>query len=680
MLNKLTSRQKYILVAAHNESIDVQTLAARLQVSKRTIQRDLTIVQRNLAEFDVTLDCLPSGILSLGGDTAGILKAITAVGRLPSVYVLNPREREFYLISELLWATGSIKMAYLAHRLHVSEASIGHDLDGISTILSAKGLSLVRKRGYGVELVGSENAKREMLAEIFHQYVPINHLLRVWTSNDDEDTQNEYLRFIRHWFPEERIYEVRRTLLEELMVMELPLHEEAFYNFMIHVLLTLERLGQGQSLVQTPEHTMEDSEEFRIIKRVLHRVVPGGDVPIAELDYLANHLRGTKVQMSKEDWGRTLNVTMMELAYRFAKVAEQLDRHNYVDDQHLIAGLACHLEPAIHRMQNGMSIRNPLLPELQRQYPELFETVREASRNVLREFNLSMPDTEIGYLTMHFGAARERQRARRKIPVHIVCPNGISSAELLASRVRAEFPQIKIVSIGAITNIQCKSTDFVISTVDLGVRDRTVTVSPFLNDEDIRKIQRLLDLDSTVSYEEPISIDHKRETIEVSDLGRRFAAQIRVYHVSPMNEMDAVIETIAQNVVAQEFSDDALEIAAAIRHREKLGSITIPGKSLALLHARSDSMKRSYVGIFRVTIPLDLPSVGRSVEKIRAIMVLLAPMNEKPNMIENLGKLSAATIMHPGFAQAIATAPVEELRKLIADIVTSDDFNDRSDS
>ncbi len=677
MLNNLNARQKYILMTAQTETVDTEILASRLQVSKRTIQRDLLVLQECLSEYQIALETLSSGVFTLKGDQNKIADVMSSIGRLPSVYVLNPRERIFYLMSELLWANGLTKIAYLAHRLHISEASVSHDLDEVESLLATKQLQLVRKRGYGLEIIGLERAKREMLAEIFHEFVPIDHFLRIWMMKEDEP-QDNYLRFIRLWFSEERIQEVRRVLLDEVLVMELPLHDEAFYNFMIHVLLTLERLGQGQSLMQTSETMQEDSEEFRVAKKVLMRLASNKDVPLSEIRYLANHLRGTKVQMVEENWGRPLNVTIMELAYRIARVAGRLDQHHYLSDQHLIAGLAYHLEPAIYRAQNGMSIRNPLLPELQRQYPELFATVREASTEVFRDFGITMPDTEIGYLTMHFGAARERQRARQRIRVIIVCPNGISSAELLASRIRVEFPQLRIVSMGAISAIQPESSDFIISTVPLSLYDRVVTVSPFLMEEDIRKIQEFLDIERNVPYVESLPSNDGEEILRSRHDNQEFPFEVNIYTAS-VSSIDEVIQWVAHQVVQEQFSDNEKDIIDVITRREKIGSITIPGKSIALLHARSETMHRSYVGAYRLNQPINMMGVGNRVENISAIMVLLAPLNEKSSVVEKLSKLSVATIMWAGFSEAISSKSKEELNNFIREIVSSNSDN-RSDS
>src|SRR5690606_30167343 len=88
-----------------------------------------------------------------------------------TVVDFSPEERRTVILATLLEMNEPIKLFTLANELKVTEATISHDLDQLEQELSLFHLTLIRKRGYGVEIVGNETDKRAALSDLIATYV-----------------------------------------------------------------------------------------------------------------------------------------------------------------------------------------------------------------------------------------------------------------------------------------------------------------------------------------------------------------------------------------------------------------------------------------------------------------------------------------------------------------------------
>ncbi|MDQ0189492.1 BglG family transcription antiterminator [Alicyclobacillus cycloheptanicus] len=643
----------------------MDTLVRRLQVSRRTIQRDLHAMQMYLRTFQLVLRVEPQNI-ELRGESARVTELLEHVGKLPETLALRPKDRELQVALDLLIEEGPSKLGYFGRQLNVTAASLSQSMDDLAQWLRAHGLELIRRRGYGVEVRGDEAARREAIADLVHDQVSLPDLVAFLRQVEEQGPLHPMLAWFAKWFRADVLAKVRSVLLDELADSNPPLDEAAFYGFMLHVLLTMTRVTQGAILSAAGQPDAAPLD-VQVCTRILQRLLPQAANLAGEAHYLANHLRGAKVLMTEENRILPLHITSMDLAYRIIQRLETALAMPLTRDQHFITGMAQHLEPAIHRLTAGLLIRNPLLPDIRRQYPALFEAMRDATDYVLARYHLEVPDEEIGYLTMHLGASVERQRAQSKWRARIVCLNGISSAELLASRIQKEFPQIQIVGVSALDAPQEDACDLVISTVPYeDSRHPVVMVSPFLTPEERRNVQVALDdLESTrpsVGFSRFFSeTEPKPDTDHTErDLSERVFVQ-----TTAAENLREVIDQIADDVWSGGYATDRASVIQAILQREHLGRIVLPGKRLSVLHARCGTLRGCFIGVYRLQSPIVVPGVGKTEEAVDTVLVLLARMDESMATIRLLGKVSSALVMDPDMVAVLRAAPVAQVRQSV---------------
>lgn len=190
-----------------------------------------------------------------------------------------------------------------------------------------------------------------------------------------------------------------------------------------------------------------------------------------------------------------MNLHALNLSRKFVEQAQVWLGDIYQDDDELIYNLAMHLQPAIERARFGIVLTNPLLGQIQEQYQSLYMVAHKAADKLTEELGVHFTEDEIGYLTIHLGAAVERKRLmqKQKLSVLLVCGNGIGTANLLAMTLKNHLPYInirKIVSLYKLEDENLQHIDLVISTVPLELDSvALLRVSPIATAEEIKVIE-----------------------------------------------------------------------------------------------------------------------------------------------------------------------------------------------
>ena len=98
-------------------------------------------------------------------------------------------------------------------------------------------------------------------------------------------------------------------------------------------------------------------------------------------------------------------------------------------DDGFIRGLLAHMEPTLIRLKNGMNITNPLLDQIKQDYAVIYQNCQRIAVILQNYVGCEIPDAEIGFLAIHFGAAivrmENQQEQKRKVWIGVVCASGI---------------------------------------------------------------------------------------------------------------------------------------------------------------------------------------------------------------------------------------------------------------
>ncbi|SFB59238.1 mannitol operon transcriptional antiterminator [Cohnella sp. OV330] len=636
-------------------------LAAGLQVSSRTVHRELAAVEDLLAGQAVSLVKKSGSGIALQGDPAA-LERLGGIVSASEETEFSPDERQIYLLCLLLREREPVKQFALAHELKVTVQTIGSDLEELAEWVERFGVRLIRRRGYGVELSGGEAELREAIRQLIRLRLDDAELI----ASRGEPPSHPLDRMLFELAGRADMADVESALWSLEGRWAGSLNEQIYTDLLIRLSISLHRVRQGKTVADAPVPYQPPPQDGQASERAAAEAAqladqlsarPGVAIGPAETAYAAELLQdahGKDLALLPGD-----DLALADAVRRLIRSVQASTGVDYDEDRSLRDGLFEHLKQAVQRLGEGQRIRNPLLGQIRRDYATLFAAVREAACAALP--HLEVPDEEIGFLVMHFGASNERlKQLQRNVRAILVCTSGIGSSKLLQMRIRKELPQIEIadrVSWYEAARLDEDTYDLIISTIDLPIDARHyMKVSPLLTQGEADRLRAFV---REAPWELKQAAVRKRETGSPDAAADAFARLQRLkttldeivslvggFRVIELGEEASELHAALDDACRREEALGALSCAAAVRDRllgrEEQGSQMIPGTGLALFHTRAPEIKSSTLKLYRLRQAVRLPEQddGSPVQLAR-FLLMLAPRALARERLEVLSEISA---------------------------------------
>jgi mannitol operon transcriptional antiterminator len=668
----ISARERKIIEALllKEEGTTVKELANELEVSSRTVHRDLKAVEDILKEYDLTLKKKSGiGIQVVGEEEKKKHLHLFLFNLSHTEYI--PEERQTIILSALLEATEPVKLMSIANDLNVTIPTISNDLNKVSEYLRSFGLSLIRKRGYGVEVHGSEAAKRRAISSLIFDNLDEFQFLSILKENIQKkstqsiDTITDRLLGL---VDKKKLLTIEKQV--ESIKDELPysIADSAYIGLVVHLALAVERIHHGESINFDPKYlqSMKNTKEFKIALKIIEDLekVFNIKIPYDEVGYITMHLMGAKLRHDKDSLLEETSFQVGIKAQNLIRYVSKELQHDLTKNLSLFQDLVTHLRPAIYRIKQNMRISNPLLPKIENDYAELFSICELGVKKVFPE--LVIPKEEIGYLVVHFASALlNKEEEFYEVSALVICSSGIGTSKILATKLQQEIQEIKTIkniSVFDLDKVNPNDFEIVISTIPLNhFLGDYILVSPILSSTDIDRIKgRIKDRIRDRLKKSHSVLDKKQENNNLTD-GNHF-----VKYISLIQKYSTAIHNVLDYFVLKKLNiissvDQALRYACdyllenkvikdsdiVIKHlleREQLGGLGIPNTSLALYHTRSSEIVIPSFTIYRMDTPLVMKAMDNSQTEINTILLMLSPENANDETLEVLSYISSLII------------------------------------
>ncbi|RSL34819.1 PRD domain-containing protein [Salibacterium salarium] len=667
----MTARERELIhyLLRCEEETPVSTVAKELNVSSRTIHRDLKAIEKTLSTYNLELIKATGKGVKIQGSPESRQELELALLQ-PSVVEYTGEERRTLILCSLLESAEPIKLNSLAIDLKVTVATISYDLDKLEEWFSTTNLELVRRRGYGVKIDGTESAKRSAMSHLIAENFMESDLFRVMRESiknkslsSDTNTISERLLGM---VEKDKWVTVEKILAD--MSDELPytFADSAYIGLVVHLTLAMERISQGENIEINEAYldSLRDTKEFDVAQLIIEKLekVFQLTVPEAEIGYITMHLRGAKL---REDQDHRLDLDHFSSAVyarALMKYIQDETGEPLQEDDSLYQGLVAHLEPALYRIHENMTIHNPLLKEIKRDYFDLFQIVKNAADKSFQEIEL--PDSEIGFLVLHFGSALEKIQNVHKVNALVVCSSGIGSSKMLVTRLRKEVPEIdelKNISMMELEQ-EHEGYDLIISTLELNNKEYpNIVVNPFLTEKDAGRVRQYIkqmtegrhprtrQKDNTQTVEdtkEYHSYEKMVQEIESFQLYSKTIVQLletfRVLSRTGSTEVYSILKEACTVIEGSYSSKD--EITDKLWARYEIGGVAIPDSRLALFHTRSNVVHEPCFQIKPLSTAVPVHAMDGSITNVNCFLILLAPENEPVEIYEVLSAISEQVI------------------------------------
>lgn len=655
----LRAREREILEKLLREDrfITTKEMARQFNVSSRTILRELKDMEAILKNYALGFDRKPRKGIRITGSKRQ--KQALLNDLLSKEYrEFSQEERKLLIFRSLLETNEPLKLFTLADKLNVTTATLSNDLDQIEHSIGHFDLKLIRKRGYGVELAGSEYGKRAMFGNMILERIDEKRFLDTIENQLNQQNLDKKTKLFGI-LDEEKIKIVECVLEKFQQTILTSIADSAYIALAVHLWLAVERIQKGETIENEQDvyNELKETPEFASASMIVQELekVFHIKIPETEIAYVTILLLGARRKADKDFPLFDVDVDISRKVRALINFVSKKTGYSLTEDHSLYHGLLAHLVPALNRMKEKMYTYNPLLSQIKTTFPSLFNIVKEGVKKVFVDQHFS--EDAIGYLVLHFGSALEQKMKEIPLKALVVCSSGIGSSKMLASRLLKEFPEIKTIrnsSLIELKNLDISQYDIIISTVDLPYDHIPyIFVNPLLDQNDILKVKAYIDerLPAIVKSKDVNSNKENDDLINLINRFNKFGDTVKkVLHYFQVIKLKGS-ESHKQNIMEichqlkeEKMIADENKIADKLLLREQKGGLGIPKSKIALFHLKDRNVSVPLFRIYELDKEDSVLGMDGETMLVKRILLLLAPEQLSHYGLEILSLISSSII------------------------------------
>ncbi|MGY3702897.1 hypothetical protein BW731_04670 [Vagococcus martis] len=478
MLKKREKKLLHLLIK-QNDFQPASFFKDQLSVSTKTIYGDLDNIDFLFKSLHIEAKLIKKprkGIkLELNEEDISKLNqlALYKVSWIENAYTTE--NRKLSILGYELFSEEKNTYSQYAEKFYVSAQTIKNDIDEIVSYFKNK----------QVNIYDLEQADESVIQNIAINYIKNFQKDDIWSIDK--------LNFI---FDDQLIRKVEFYIEDIISVNKLTLSNYMKESLKISLLVFISRVRLGYHLeekkkmmfseIQTMELYMSSLSLIEKINNDLGIFFSTDDTYYLSSSLFSHGIQPFSINNNADEYFRHQVISMISQMNYWLKV-------DLSTDDLLIKSLISHIVPMIHRLKTGVYIRNPLLQNIKKQYSTMYSLVQYATVGLEESLDVSLPEDEIGFLTIHFQLAYEKIEITKH--VLIVCSFGFVTSELILNRIERNISNRIILEVSderALKSYDLEQIDLIISTVSL---DREVSsnvpvifVSPLPSNEEISSI------------------------------------------------------------------------------------------------------------------------------------------------------------------------------------------------
>lgn len=461
-------RQILNVLLSHADYVSVNAIAKALQVSRRTVYYDIDKINLWLEQAGLShLEIVREKGLYLSQQEREKIQTMLESDSENQVYIFSPEERIKIIICYVIYAQEAIYMEQFTDCFAVSRNTIFADLKEVTKKLKKYDLKLDYQPKQGYIILGDPVRVRALFILYFNEMETL--------------FKSGVIRF----FNQKQIQDYYHTLKKIEQTLEISYVDGVLYS--IAALVPL--LYQHRTAIR-----FTDLKQTEIVKTQEYALVQKyfSDLEPEEQIYLSLHLLGSRVNLVPDEYFESDSKTYVyDLTKSLVSEFEKVACVTFDKREELERALFVHLNTSLYRYRYGIQIGNILGDDVMNEYPDMFAITKIAVKRLEKQIELPIPDSEVAYLTLHFGGfLKIPSEENEHLRILIVCVNGISTGNMIKREVHKLLPFAEIVGVvAAVHLINAQNIcDLIISTVKINSIVPSITVHPVLTELDRRSI------------------------------------------------------------------------------------------------------------------------------------------------------------------------------------------------
>jgi lichenan operon transcriptional antiterminator len=480
------------------------------------------------------------------------------------------------IVLKLLNSDAPIKSELLAEELVVSPRQLNNDLRMVRQLLDEYSLTIVNRPYYGMHVEGDEFNKRLCLANLYMKNTTVSGDRIGKTIFDNIENDNMVKR-------------IRAIVLEESARYHIQFSDIALNNLVIHLFVIIKRSVNFKS-EQTEELKGVDEKEKSLTEAIISRIEKEFSARLNPYDFqcLEIHIAGKRAYL--DDDVSLIPESIKNFTTGVLCLIDDIYKTHFQQDEGLAMRLQLHFAPLLIRMENHMTLKNPMLEEVKSKYVLSYEIALLVGTEIEKCYHMNLAEDELAYIALHFEMSLYQSNLKR-YKVLLICHTGICSAEILKQQILGKFynyvSRLDTCGVNQVGNVDLEQYSFIFTTIPLKLFTGTPVyeIEDFLDDKSARFMSRIFERGDFTE-----------------DLIRKYFPKELFCGVMEANTKEEVISKMTKVVrehrpVSEHFLEDIMK-------REK-ASCTDYGNSIAIphpIHMSEDGLTYTSVAVLKKPI------------------------------------------------------------------------------
>ncbi|WP_430790469.1 BglG family transcription antiterminator [Virgibacillus flavescens] len=671
----LDKRRAHLLSVIQQSSkpIHAKQLVEKLGISQRTVYYDLQQINDWLTSQKL------EPIENIHGQGYWLSDASKAKINLKGyqvaeeqLYQFSDNERKLLIIVKLLTEESNLTMKSFISVTQMSRGTIVKDLQKVKEQLEEHKLQLEYSRSDGYHVTGAEEDKRKLLSNLLStimlnkEWVTIrtkiyNMLGQIPTSEEDSKIPDR-----------EKITQLIVKTENELF---LTFTDEMVEMLALELRIIVKRVVAKQYVEIDAEEKMalEETQHYQAAEILIQRlsVLFTIEIPENEVSFLTMNLLGLKVHRDNFSQDSEREKTgLQQVIQRMIADFQTYACVIFDDRKGLEVNLMAHIKPMYYRLKYNVKTLNHLVPNIKKNYPEIFHFTKRVMIHMEYYVGRSVPEEEVAYIALHFGGwlRRENKQVDYKFRAIIVCQNGIGTSNMLKTQLESLVAGLEVVTIQSLREYHSNvmDADVIFSTSRIKENEIPIIHVPaILSNTDKQQILQKVNELFRQEYEEKSEVDKMLSIIgnyatvhdpkglkhALQNMGNEDITHIKELKKPMLKELltektiqleervsnwEEAIKLAAQPLLAEQVIKEGY-IEAMIDNVKDLGPYIVIAPNIALPHARPETgVERVGMSLLRLTEPVYFSDK----EKHRAQLIIVLAATDNQSHLKALSQLT----------------------------------------
>lgn len=485
----ISIRQKEIIECFfYNNGIMIKDLAKTLDITERTIYRDLLRLNNMLKEYNISLKTNVNKGVEIVGKQKDIIRLKKNLGDTTEDKIYPIEIRKTIILLKLLDENSYIKAQTLAIDTKSSLKTIRNDLIKIKTNIEKYQINIKSKKGSGFFIGADEVFKRHLFVKLIFDNITVDHFFEYLFGKVNNPN------IIVEYFLSELGYNKYLSITYEILCAaiskyHIKISDRNFQEFLLLLTILVKQNNLSESKYSFNRDFTVGSNKQKLPIELKDEIEKRFDCNLKklELEYLfwiSNlYIEGSDsnviVYSDKFSDKIKLLIKKVEVIFNTRLYTPALEK-----------SLSKHLSVALNRIKKAIWINNPYTEDIKKNYEEIFIATHNAFNQIFPKVKIY--DDEIAYITLYFVTAFNEINSNR-FKALVVCTSGMGTSKLLVSRLKKEFSDIVVKQTLPLIKLQEENVEeyvVIISTSPLDIKfKKAITVSPLLTDSEIKKLK-----------------------------------------------------------------------------------------------------------------------------------------------------------------------------------------------